>query len=68
LPAFWQPFCCREQRQMAIDLFGQPTSAAPAQIELRFSERVVEAFSGAELLMVDMLGMKMDKPSVCGRA
>lgn len=39
------------------------TTAAPARIELRFSERMVEAFSGADLLMVDMPGMKMDKPS-----
>jgi methionine-rich copper-binding protein CopC len=39
------------------------TTAAPARIELRFSERMVEAFSGANLLMVDMPGMKMDKPS-----
>ena len=39
------------------------TTAAPARIELRFSERLVEAFSGADLLTVDMPGMKMDKPS-----
>jgi methionine-rich copper-binding protein CopC len=39
------------------------TTAAPARIELRFSERMVGAFSGADLLMVDMPGMKMDKPS-----
>ncbi len=39
------------------------TTATPARIELRFSERIVEAFSGADLLMVDMPGMKMDKPS-----
>ena len=39
------------------------TTAAPARIELRFSERMVAAFSGADLLMVDMPGMKMDKPS-----
>jgi methionine-rich copper-binding protein CopC len=39
------------------------TTAAPARIELRFSERMVEAFSGADLLMVDMPGMKMDEPS-----
>ena len=39
------------------------TTAAPSRIELRFSERLVAAFSGAELLMVDMPGMKMDKPS-----
>lgn len=39
------------------------TTAAPARIELRFSERLVTAFSSAELLMVDMPGMKMDKPS-----
>ena len=39
------------------------TTAAPARIELRFSERLVSAFSGADLLMIDMPGMKMDKPS-----
>lgn len=39
------------------------TTVAPARIELRFSERMVGAFSGADLLMVDMPGMKMDKPS-----
>jgi methionine-rich copper-binding protein CopC len=39
------------------------TTATPARIELRFSERMVETFSGADLLMVDMPGMKMDKPS-----
>ena len=39
------------------------TAASPTRIELRFSERMVGAFSGADLLMVDMPGMKMDKPS-----
>ena len=39
------------------------TTAAPARIELRFSERLVSAFSGADLLMIDMPGMKMDRPS-----
>lgn len=39
------------------------TTAAPARIELRFSERMIDAFSGADLLMIDMPGMKMDKPS-----
>ncbi|MCW5701621.1 MAG: copper homeostasis periplasmic binding protein CopC [Bradyrhizobium sp.] len=39
------------------------TTAAPARIDLRFSERMVGAFSRADLLMVDMPGMKMDKPS-----
>ena len=39
------------------------TTATPARIEMRFSERLVGAFSGADLLMIDMPGMKMDKPS-----
>ena len=39
------------------------TTATPARIELRFSERMVDAFAGADLLMLDMPGMKMDKPS-----
>ncbi len=39
------------------------TTAMPARIELRFSERLISAFSGADLLMIDMPGMKMDKPS-----
>jgi methionine-rich copper-binding protein CopC len=39
------------------------TIPSPAKIELRFSERMVSAFSGAELFMVDMPGMKMDEPS-----
>lgn len=39
------------------------TVAGPAKIELRFSERLAGEFSGADLLMLDMPGMKMDKPS-----
>lgn len=39
------------------------TGAAPAKIEMRFSERLVDKFSGADVLMTDMPGMKMDKPS-----
>ena len=39
------------------------TTTSPAKIELRFSERLVAEFSGANLLMVDMPGMKMDQPS-----
>lgn len=39
------------------------TVAAPAKIELRFSEPLAGEFSGADLLMLDMPGMKMDKPS-----
>lgn len=39
------------------------TTASPAKIELRFSERLVPEFSGADLFMVDMPGMKMDQPS-----
>lgn len=37
--------------------------AAPAKIELRFSEKLVDKFSGGDVLMTDMPGMKMDKPS-----
>lgn len=37
--------------------------ASPARIELHFSERLMNNFSGADLFMVDMPGMKMDKPS-----
>lgn len=39
------------------------TVAAPAKIELRFTEKLAGEFSGADLLMLDMPGMKMDKPS-----
>lgn len=39
------------------------TGPAPAKIELRFSERLVEKFSGADVLMTDMPGMKMGQPS-----
>lgn len=39
------------------------TVASPAKIELRFSEKLAGEFSGADLLMLDMPGMKMDKPS-----
>lgn len=39
------------------------TTASPAKVELRFSERLVPEFSGADLFMVDMPGMKMDQPS-----
>jgi methionine-rich copper-binding protein CopC len=39
------------------------TTASPAKVELRFSERLVSEFSGADLFMVDMPGMKMDQPS-----
>ncbi|MBS0546158.1 MAG: copper homeostasis periplasmic binding protein CopC [Proteobacteria bacterium] len=39
------------------------TVPSPAKIELRFSERLAGEFSGADLLMLDMPGMKMDKPS-----
>ena len=47
------------QTQPAADA----TTVSPARIELRFSERMVGALSGADLLMLDMPGMKMDKPS-----
>lgn len=39
------------------------TTASPAKIELRFSEPLVAEFSGADVFMVDMPGMKMAQPS-----
>lgn len=36
--------------------------AAPARLQLAFSEGLVAQFSGAELLMTDMPGMKMSSP------
>lgn len=36
--------------------------AAPARLQLAFSEALVAQFSGAELLMTDMPGMKMSSP------
>ena len=38
------------------------TVASPARIMLRFSEKLVNKFSGAELVMTDMPGMKMNAP------
>lgn len=36
--------------------------AAPARLQLSFSENLVAQFSGAELSMTDMPGMKMSAP------
>jgi len=38
------------------------TVASPARITLRFSEKLVDKFSGADLVMTDMPGMKMNSP------
>jgi methionine-rich copper-binding protein CopC len=37
--------------------------ASPPKVELKFSERLVGEFSGAEVYMVDMPGMKMSQPA-----
>lgn len=42
---------------------AQAEVVSPPKVELRFSERLVGAFSGADLYMVDMPGMKMSKPA-----
>jgi methionine-rich copper-binding protein CopC len=42
---------------------AQTEAVSPPKIELRFSERLVGEFSGADLYMVDMPGMKMNQPS-----
>ena len=38
------------------------TVTSPAKIELRFSEKLVAQFAGADLVMTDMPGMKMHGP------
>jgi methionine-rich copper-binding protein CopC len=40
--------------------------AAPTKILLKFSERLVAQFSGAELFMTEMPGMKMKSPMRMG--
>ena len=38
------------------------TVASPSRIELNFSEKLVGQFSGVDLVMTDMPGMKMNAP------
>ena len=42
---------------------AQAEVASPPKVELKFSERLVGEFSGADLYMVDMPGMKMSQPA-----
>ena len=42
---------------------AQAEVASPPQVELKFSERLVGEFSGGDLYMVDMPGMKMSQPA-----
>jgi len=42
---------------------AQAEVASPPKVELRFSERLVGEFSGADVYMVDMPGMKMSQPA-----
>ena len=42
---------------------AQAEVVSPPKVELKFSERLVGEFSGADLYMVDMPGMKMSQPA-----
>ena len=42
---------------------AQAEVVSPPKVELKFSERLVGEFSGADLYMVDMPGMKMNQPA-----
>ena len=42
---------------------AQAEVVSPPKVDLKFSERLVGEFSGADLYMVDMPGMKMSQPA-----
>lgn len=60
VPAFAHP------KLVSVTPAADSVVAAPTKLQLTFSEKLVQQFSGADLAMTDMPGMKMKAPMKMG--